>query len=248
MLHEILAAHGGSLPSGVLVVFANTGKEREETLRFVHECGTRWAVKVHWIEWRDTPEGFEEVGYNSASRLGEPFAALIAKKGMPPNWQARFCTQVLKVKAMASFLKSKGFEAGYAEIIGLRDDEGMRVFKMLERNERDGRRCVAPLAKAHRHLRDVTEFWREQPFDLDLEPSGGNCDLCFLKGRGLRKRLIRQSPASARWWIDQEESVKGWFDRRDSYAGLLQEIARSPELFEEVAEEHDVECGLLCQS
>jgi 3'-phosphoadenosine 5'-phosphosulfate sulfotransferase (PAPS reductase)/FAD synthetase len=92
----------------------------EETLRFVHECGARWAVKVHWVEWRDAKPCFEEVGYNSASREGEPFAALIAKKKMPPNWQARFCTQFLKVKAMAAFLETQGFVSKkYSEVIGL---------------------------------------------------------------------------------------------------------------------------------
>lgn len=41
MVWNILQAHGGTLPDDVVVAFANTGKEREETLRFVHECGSR---------------------------------------------------------------------------------------------------------------------------------------------------------------------------------------------------------------
>lgn len=74
MLHRILDTHGGAIPNDVHVVFANTGKEREETLRFVHECSIEWGVKIRWVEWRDSKPGFAEVGYNSASRLGEPFA------------------------------------------------------------------------------------------------------------------------------------------------------------------------------
>lgn len=50
MLFMILCAHGGVLPDDVYVVFANTGKEREETLRFVHEVEVRWGVRVWWIE------------------------------------------------------------------------------------------------------------------------------------------------------------------------------------------------------
>src|SRR5262249_51915872 len=79
MVHKIVRAHEGRLPDDVVVCFANTGKEREETLRFVHECATRWGVKVHWIEWRNYDPGFEEVGYSSAARNGEPFATLIRK-------------------------------------------------------------------------------------------------------------------------------------------------------------------------
>lgn len=83
ILFLILCAHGGQLPKDVYVVFANTGKEREETLRFIHECETRWGVRIYWIEWCDregkaTPaeHRFNEVGYNSASRNGEPMKAL----------------------------------------------------------------------------------------------------------------------------------------------------------------------------
>ena len=95
MLHQILRAHGGTLPADVHVNFANTGKEREETLRFVHECGSRWGVHINWIEYRDNDAGFDLVGYNSASREGEPFQALIDKKKRLPNWQERWCTALL---------------------------------------------------------------------------------------------------------------------------------------------------------
>jgi 3'-phosphoadenosine 5'-phosphosulfate sulfotransferase (PAPS reductase)/FAD synthetase len=52
MLRKILDAHGGALPPDVHVVFANTGKERPETLDFVRECGERWGVSIRWVEWR----------------------------------------------------------------------------------------------------------------------------------------------------------------------------------------------------
>lgn len=247
MLRQILDAYDGALPSDVLPVFANTGKEREETLRFVHDCEAHWGIKVHWVEWRNGAPGFEEVGYNSASRSGEPFAALIAKKKITPNWQMRFCTQYLKVQAMTDFMAARGFEPGtYREVVGLRYDEGSRIFKMLERNDKFARQCIAPMAKAKATIRDVTEFWRSQPFDLGLEPGEGNCDLCFLKGRGIRKELIRRRPGAAQWWIDAEQSVNGFFDRRDSYAELREEVRRSPDLFEPLPDEHDAECGLLC--
>src|SRR3546814_2300344 len=97
MLYMVLCAHGGVLPDYVFVVFANTGKEREETLRFVHECGVRWGVHIWWLERADDDgagvapaDRFHVVGYNSASRNGEPFKALIRKKGYLPNAVTRF--------------------------------------------------------------------------------------------------------------------------------------------------------------
>lgn len=55
MLYRILEAHGGTLPEDVKVIFANTGKERTETLDFVERCAQRWSVNVEWVEYQLTP-------------------------------------------------------------------------------------------------------------------------------------------------------------------------------------------------
>jgi len=255
MLRMILDAHGGTLPDDVHVCFANTGKEREETLRFVHECATRWGVRVRWLEWRDrrkrTPvvQRFEEVGYNSAARAGEPFAALIASKKQTPNQEHRWCTEHLKVQVMHDFMLSLGYEFGtYREAVGLRADEQWRYFKMLARNEREGRQCVAPLNKAGVSKSDVMRFWAAQPFDLGLMPVEGNCDLCFMKGRNNLTALIRRDPQSADWWIEMERSIgKGTFSSRYSIAELARDVASQPMMPGlDQFEEYDAECGLWC--
>lgn len=246
MLWRILEAHGGTLPPDVVVAFANTGKEREETLRFVHECGTRWNVNIHWLEWRnDKAKPFEEVGFNSAARNGEPFQALIDSKQRLPNWKERWCTQYLKVIPLMAFAEMQGWATHeYAEVIGLRYDEGLRIIKGYAKAEERGRRVLYPLSKAKIVKADVMAFWAAQDFDLGLEPYEGNCDLCFLKGRGIRKRIIRDNPQLAGWWSENEIKRDGWFDKRDRVAGLVAEAYKSPELFE--PEEYDVECGLTC--
>lgn len=267
MLFQIIRAHNGTLPDDIHVNFANTGKEREETLRFVHDCGSQFGVKINWIEYRDTESGFEIVGYNSASRNGEPFQYLIDKKQRLPNWKERWCTALLKVQPMTDFAASIGLQPGaYTEVIGLRNDEGGRIFKALHNAEfvKKGkvwiprvppRRVVFPLAKAKIVKSDVMAFWKSQRFDLRLEPWEGNCDLCFLKGRGIRKRILRENPHCAPWWSANEslhkgKQERGWFDKRDSVAGLLAEVAATPDLFDDfdqaIADEHDAECGLYC--
>ena len=253
MLWSILQAHGGTLPDDVRVCFANTGKEREETLRFVHECETRWGVRVHWVEFRDTKAGFDLVGFNSASRDGAPFQAMIDKKKRLPNWKERWCTDRLKVQPMTDFAASLGLVPGeYAEVIGLRYDEGMRIMKGIANAEKRGRKCMWPLSRARVTKADVMAFWRAQAFDLGLEPWEGNCDLCFLKGRGIKKAIIRQDASRAEWWAANETAHKGkqergWFDRRDSISGLVEEVRRSPGIFDVIDdEEYDAECGLTC--
>ena len=46
MLGQILMAHGGELPPRCEAVFANTGKERAETLDFVQALSDRWGVPI----------------------------------------------------------------------------------------------------------------------------------------------------------------------------------------------------------
>jgi 3'-phosphoadenosine 5'-phosphosulfate sulfotransferase (PAPS reductase)/FAD synthetase len=257
MLWHILDAYGGELPGDVYVAFANTGKEREETLRFVHDCETHWGVRVHWLEWRNAKPCFEEVGYNSAARNGEPFAALIGKKGYLPNAVTRFCTMELKVRVMRDFAQSQGWKH-WNNIVGLRADEMLRVFKAYDRNAsgKEPWKSLMPLADAKVRNCDVRAWWAAQPFDLQLQPYEGNCDLCFLKARAKLKTIIRDDPSKARWWNEQEVAVTGKratkagarFVTEYSYADLVREVAASPllPLEEGDDDEFDAECGLWC--
>lgn len=254
MLHEILRAHDGKLPDDVVVAFANTGKEREETLRFVHECSIRWGVKVHWLEWRDDEPAFEQVGFNSASRNGEPFASLIQKKSFLPNGVMRFCTTELKIRVMRDFCRSLGWSK-WINVIGLRYDEGNRVLKAIDRSEsgKDPWRNSMPLSRARVTVRDVARFWSAQPFDLQLQSYEGNCDMCFLKGRGKIKRLIRDNPGMVDWWKEMEfnttakSAAAERFRKEYSYTDLEREVLTQPfmpGLIDD--EEYDTECGLHC--
>lgn len=229
MLYQILQAHGGALPADVHVTFANTGKEREETLRFVHECSVRWGVPIRWLEWRDregrkTPaaERFEEVGYNSASRQGEPFKALIQRKRYLPNAVTRFCTAELKIDTMKQFMLAHGY-ARWTNVVGLRHDEGHRLLKQYARNDLGNERWISymPLDKARVTKREhVMPFWLgenidprnlvaplPQGFDLGLRDYEGNCDGCMLKGFGVLSYQERERPGYLDGWIEMESIV-----------------------------------------
>lgn len=255
MLHEIVRAYDGKLPENVHVCFANTGKEREETLRFVHECGKRWGVRIVWLEWRDTEAGFEIVGYNEASRDGEPFAALIAKKNFLPTAVTRYCTQMLKIRVMRDYMRSLGYER-WENAVGLRYDEGHRVLKALARNDENKERfkVALPLSKAKVVKADVMTFWSGQPFDLGLANHEGNCDLCFMKAKGKLLSLVRDVPGRAKWWIGQERIVtptkpSGARFGDFSYADLAVRARDQGHLFDEPIDpdEFDAECGLWCE-
>jgi 3'-phosphoadenosine 5'-phosphosulfate sulfotransferase (PAPS reductase)/FAD synthetase len=261
MLKQILDAHGGTLPHDVVVTFANTGLEREETLRFVHECGVRWGVKIHWLEWRDG--GFHEVGYNSASRAGEPFKALVAKKQYTPNGVTRFCTSELKIRVMRDFCRSLGWR-NWHNVIGLRYDEGSRILKALARNDsgKEPWRNLMPMASASVKVlkRDVMRFWLgsnadpteirsplPQGFDLGLRDYEGNCTLCMLKSKAKKVAIIRENPGAIEPWLEMERVGKGRFVTEYSYADLARQAADQSVMAGILDdEEHGAECGLIC--
>jgi 3'-phosphoadenosine 5'-phosphosulfate sulfotransferase (PAPS reductase)/FAD synthetase len=209
MLYKVLEAHQMSLPSDAVVCFANTGKEDEATLKFVNDCATHWNVPIVWLEYRDAEEAkdrWTEVTYETASRNGEPFEAVIRKKNYLPNPVTRFCTIEMKIRTIANYLFSKGMcdtrSAGeYMSWVGIRADEPRRAAKIP--------RDRTPLVTAGVTKEMVGEFWRNQPFDLELPNINGvtyhgNCDLCFLKGSSQTMSLIRENPERAIWWAKME--------------------------------------------
>ena len=210
MLKKIVDAYGGRLPGGIHVVYANTGMEREETLQFVDVCGREWGVEIAWVEYLwDAPHRTRVVDFATASRNGEPYAALIDRKGFVPSISIRYCSGFLKRDRIESYARHRLGLKRWHSVIGLRADEQRRVLRMRAMNcgSRTGAHAVLPLADAGVRQADVIEWWKTQPFDLRIPSYAGNCDACFLKGRAKLIHLIREDPTLADWWIEQEAKV-----------------------------------------
>lgn len=247
MLRQILDAHGGTLPPDVHVIFANTGKERPETLDFVRECGDRWGVQVRWVEWQRELPRWREVNYATASRNGEPFDGLIAWKQCLPNPFQRLCTQHLKIETMKQFIRtSLGLER-WTTVVGIRYDEPRR-WRILGQDKRNTREFkVGPLVTATVNEDHVMKFWAAQPFDLSLSQGEGNCDLCFLKATAIKERIIRKRPDLAEWWAGHEASDgdrrRLWRVTGASYAQMIDRAKRQLPLFPDLNEsEPDCAC------
>jgi 3'-phosphoadenosine 5'-phosphosulfate sulfotransferase (PAPS reductase)/FAD synthetase len=206
MLWRVLQSNNG-LPDDAIVCFANTGKEDEATLQFVHDCETQWNINIHWLEFTGDDPKYKVVNFESAARNGEPFEKLIHLRKMLPNVRARFCTAELKIRTMSRFTKSIGINE-YQNLIGIRADEERRAVRMKPDSNRESVRM--PLHEAGIKKQDVLNFWKENNFDLDLpiidgETIGGNCDLCFLKSMPKIITLVKQNPEKAIWWAKMED-------------------------------------------
>lgn len=254
MLWRVLQSNGGLSPETV-VFFNNTGKEDEATLRFVRDCGVNWSVPIVWLEFRNDERKYEVVNFESASRNGEPFEALIRWRGFLPNPVARFCTMELKVRPAARYLLSIGMcknlnQGENMSMIGMRADEQRRAAKIADKSR-------IPLVAAGVTKEIVGEFWRNQSFDLELPNNNGvtmhgNCDLCFLKGGAQIQSLIAEKPSRAIWWANMENLPRkdngtplgGYFRKdRPSYAAMMQYAADQKTIFDPQEEAISCFCG-----
>lgn len=246
MLAHIIEAAGGTLPSDVHVLFMNTGKERDETLNFVRDVSERWSVPIHWIEYcgKDAPAPYQFVGHNSASRKGEPFDVLIAERRFLPNPKMRFCTEILKIRAAMWFMRQRYDD--WSEIIGYRADEGRRVAKSRTREQsgKDGtfRHLIFPMHTAGATKRNVLDWWRIQPFDLQLMQHEGNCDLCFMKATSKVIDIIRRDPVRADWWSDHERLINARWSKRRPSIQRLAEMAAGQGVFETIVDDNLEAC------
>jgi 3'-phosphoadenosine 5'-phosphosulfate sulfotransferase (PAPS reductase)/FAD synthetase len=256
MLWRVLQSNGG-LPNDAVVCFANTGKEDEATLRFVDRCSKEWGVPIVWLEYRyseETKDRFSVVDFESASRNGEPFEALIRSRNYLPNPVSRFCTVELKVRVMHRYLKSIGWTE-WDSMLGIRADEPRRLAKIGNQDYGKHEEKIAPLGPAGVTKKMVGEFWRSMPFDLELPNNNGvtvhgNCDLCYLKGASQILSLIQEKPERAVWWARMESlalasAPSGAVFRSDrpSYAEMLKFTEVQMTMFTHDTQSIDCFCG-----
>lgn len=222
LLHRMIEAYG---KENLIINFANTGRESEETLLFVANCEELFKIKINWIEYdltEDNKPTFKLVDYKTASRNGEPLGKAIKHSTYVPNIMQRRCTVTAKIEAMHLFMKTIDCDKSQTiQYIGIRYDEPKRWSKYL--NQFDGNHIIKcyPLVDWKISKKDVLEFWKQQPFDLTIEEPFGNCDLCFLKSTKRRIAVLKKQPHVAKWWSDIEVEMGNTFDMEYSVKQLL---------------------------
>ena len=185
-------------------VFANTGKEREETLEFVNECDKFFNLNLIWLEAKFTKEHgkknwFKIVDYESAARNGEPFEAFIKKERIS-NAAYPNCSGRLKSIPIHKFMGDNGYK-NYYTAIGIRADETQRI-NWESANEN---KYIYPLATDFRvDSKYIRKWWSNQSFDLQLKDYEGNCDMCWKKSKRKLMTLILEKPNLINWWNDME--------------------------------------------
>jgi len=260
----VLAKHIKSNPNkypNVIYVFLNTGKEVEKTLQFVDRCDKEWDLGVIWLEAKVIDEKgkgttYSIVDFETASRNGEPFEAMLKKYPLPNN-MASNCTRELKQRPIDAYLRDNYKGCEIIRVIGIRADEAHRKSIHAESEN-----IIYPLCdEIPFNERMVRMFWKKQSFDLGLKDYEGNCDLCFKKSLKKRLTIIKDNPNSAKWWLDMEqryssEEVPRFDLRTNKSIEQLVEMAQRPftkakdlhELSQEQCDLFEYETDCFCKA
>lgn len=201
----------------IIVTFANTGQENEESLIFADKCDKHFGFRTVWLEaiprfkingkvlrvidhldeavlggWFGSRLGTKHrvTNFEDADREGKVFESFIARYGIP-NTANMSCTRELKLRPMTSYLRGRGWKKGdYYSAIGIRVDEVDRVNK-----DRKKLKLMYPAISIKPMTKPkINGFWLLQPFRLNLKGYQGNCKWCYKKASPKLWQIARETP------------------------------------------------------
>jgi len=176
----------------LVFLFANTGEEREETLKFINRCSVEWRMPIVWLE-AVVHKGkkactHKVVSFKKALRKGEPFEKMLAKYAISNNSYPH-CTRELKLNPILHYMKKHHLKNAWRGV-GIREDENHRKAIGATNNK-----IVYPFIDWVRITKkDVKKFWSSQTFNLGLDEHEGNCKWCWKKSDRKLFTLIQDRP------------------------------------------------------
>ena len=194
-------------------VFANTGLEHPETLKFIDRCDREWGLNLTWIEavtHKELGKGqtYKIVDFDSASRNGEPYKLLSSIEGVPCPTRP-ICTDRLKSTILEKYRNDLGKSAFSA--IGIRVDEIDRMNPNFKK-----KRLVYPLISMRPTLKpEIINWFKRQRFDLGIPEHLGNCVACWKKTDRKLLTIAKNSPEYFIPIVEIESKYSDILSKRD---------------------------------
>lgn len=158
-------------------IFMDTGAEHPKTYEFIRNIIKHWKIKLTCLRVIPNPEMNKPSTYEilSASQIGpdlEPWKRMLRKYGHPYVGGA-FCTDRMKTVPFIKYCDERFGRGNYTTWLGMRIDEPKRI------TPKPGIRYLAEISDFEKQ--DVIDWWRDQPFDLEIQEHLGNCVFCIKK-------------------------------------------------------------------
>jgi len=184
-------------------VFMDTGAEHPKTYEFVRNVVEHYGIDLTVLKTKINKEMGVGPTYevHSIDSIGwdlSIFNELTNKYGNPFNPGGGFCTDKLKTVTFQKYLKANHQDA--TTWIGIRVDEPRRL------KSKKGIRYLAELSRMDKT--DIMGWWKQMPFDLELQEHLGNCVFCIKKGVNKIALAIKDEPKLAKEWSQMLETSR----------------------------------------
>lgn len=158
-------------------IFMDTGAEHPKTYEFIKNIVEHWRIKLTCLRVVVNPElgqanSYREITLDELTQDLQPFRDVCYKYGLPYLGGA-FCTRTMKLEPFTRYCNDKYGKNNYQTWLGIRADEPRRL------KPTEGYKYLADISDFDK--RDIINWWRNQPFDLDIPEHLGNCVFCIKK-------------------------------------------------------------------
>lgn len=158
-------------------IFMDTGAEHPKTYEFIRNIVKHWKIRLTCLRVIPNPEmnkpsTYEILTIDQICPDLEPWKRMLKKYGHPYVGGA-FCTDRMKTVPFIKYCDEHFGRGNYTTWLGMRIDEPKRT------SPKTGIRYLAEISDFEKQ--DVIEWWRDQPFDLEIQEHLGNCVFCIKK-------------------------------------------------------------------
>lgn len=175
-------------------VFMDTGAEHPKTYDFIRNVNREFDLNLTCLRTRFNPElgkgnSYEVISIDDIKHDLKPWREMLKKYGTPYNPGGAFCTDRMKLVPWTKYLNDKYGKGNYETYLGIRIDEPKRL------KPRDGVVYLGDISDFDKQ--DILNWWKEQPFNLEIEEHLGNCVFCIKKGVNKVALAARDEPELA---------------------------------------------------
>ena len=190
----------------IIFVFMDTGGEHPKTYEFIRKCVEYFGIDLVCLrpvinEMLGVGTTYKIVNISSLKWDMTVWDEMTNKYGNPYNPMGGFCTDRLKTTIYRKFIKQFDNPITW---LGIRIDEPRRI------KDKANIKYLAEISSMDKT--DIIGWWRDMPFDLQIQEHLGNCVFCIKKGVNKVALAIKDEPELAAEWKKMTEGsrVMGW--------------------------------------
>lgn len=240
-----------------IYVFANTGKERPETIDFLKNIENFWnmpLVKIEGVysEIMGVGVKFKIVDWDNLDMSGRVYEEAVKHKNKGefsglPHKDAPYCSEMLKTLPCKKLCDEIFGVNNYIKAIGYRKEDMPRRISWAEIKEDKNR--IFPLITDFDYpngQRDLNKWWAKESFKLTIHGKLGNCEDCWKKSDANLIDNIRYGTRFIDWNRRMEQEYGNTSFRGNKSIDDLVKMAEMPYTHEFDFEEKQEDDNCVC--